>query len=244
MTPSNKILPIKKIPKRKHKLVVDIITLFPNIFDSIFAESLFHKAVQNSIVSVTVHNVRDYADRVSDDAHWRYAQVDDKPFGGGPGMVLMVSPIVRAVSRIRAQRGIRGSKIILFSPRGTLLTGTRARALSRSRHLILICGRYEGVDERVAEHLADEVISIGDYVLSGGELPAAVTLEAICRFLPGFIGNQESLEEIHGSIPVYTRPAVFRTSPRSRPWIVPNVLLSGNHADIATWRKRHQKPTR
>jgi tRNA (guanine37-N1)-methyltransferase len=110
--------------------------------------------------------------------------------------------------------------------------------------LILICGRYEGVDERVAEHLADEVISIGDYVLSGGELPAAVTLEAICRFLPGFIGNQESLEEIHGSIPVYTRPAVFRTSPRSRPWIVPNVLLSGNHADIATWRKRHQKPTR
>ncbi|MEN9341849.1 MAG: hypothetical protein RIQ54_105 [Candidatus Parcubacteria bacterium] len=242
MAPSKKIPRIKKPVKPKKKLIVDIITLFPHIFDSLFSESLFRKALQNSIVSVTVFNLRDYADRVSDDSRWHYARVDDKPFGGGPGMVLMVAPIIRAIADIRAKRNIRGGKVILFSPRGTLLTGARARTLSRSRHLIFICGRYEGVDERIAEHVADEVISIGDYVLSGGELPAAVTLEAICRFLPGFLGNQESLEEVHGSLPVYTRPAVFRPSPRSRPWMVPDVLLSGNHADIDAWRKQSQKP--
>ena len=148
-------------------------------------------------------------------------------------MVIQVEPVYRAVQCAREKRR---SRVILFSTRGKRFDATVARRLSKYRSLILICGRYEGVDERVATHIADEEISMGDYVLSGGELPALVLMEAVSRFLPGFLGKTESLEELKGSYPVYSRPPVFAPK-RGLKWRVPNVLLSGDHRKIEAWRK-------
>ncbi|MFH1246400.1 MAG: tRNA (guanosine(37)-N1)-methyltransferase TrmD [Candidatus Liptonbacteria bacterium] len=231
----------------------DIATIFPHIFDSYINESLFMRARKNKIISVYTHNLRDYLSGPKD-------RVDDRPFGGGPGMVLKVEPIYRAVQDIlkngkRSRKKARNkSRIILFSTRGKKLNAKEARRLSKYNQLIFICGHYEGVDERVAEHIADEELSIGDYVLSGGELAAMVAAETISRFLPGFLGTGESLEEIKGSYPVYSRPAEFSPGTRNvkikktessvskqqqlRPWKVPKVLLSGNHKKIAAWRKQ------
>jgi tRNA (guanine37-N1)-methyltransferase len=226
-----------------------LITIFPKIFDSYLGESLMNLARKKKILSAKVYNLRDFSLD-------RHKKVDDRPFGGGPGMVLQVEPIYRAVQSVKSKIKNKRSKTrtILFSTRGKTLDENAAKRLSKYDDVILICGRYEGVDERVAEHVADEEISIGDYVLSGGELPALVLIESVSRFILGFLGKEESLEEINGSFPTYSRPAVFvphESFPRRResvsslkkkkiPWSVPEVLLSGDHKKIAEWRKRQR----
>lgn len=216
----------------------DILTIFPKSIEPYFTESLFARARGKGILTAHVHDLRSFSGE-------RHKKVDDRPFGGGPGMVLQIEPIYRAVQSIITKLQIINYKkrakarVILFSTRGKKLDAKTAKRLSKYNQLILICGRYEGVDERVAEHIADEEISIGDYVLSGGELPALVLAEAVSRFLPGFLGTRESLEEIKGSYPVYTRPASFRPQRGTRAWNVPPALLSGNHQAIAAWRRTH-----
>lgn len=214
-----------------------VITIFPGIFDSYLGESLFKRARAKKIVSVRVHDLRDFTDN-------KHGKVDDRPFGGGPGMVLQIQPVYKAVESIlktekrRAQGAKRGKKIrtILFSTRGKKLTAQVAKRLALYDSLVLICGRYEGVDERVADNIVDEELSVGDYILSGGELPALVLMESVSRFVPGFIGKEESLEEVNGSFPTYTRPEVF-VPKKNRQWRVPSVLLSGDHKKIEEWRK-------
>jgi tRNA (guanine37-N1)-methyltransferase len=171
-------------------------------------------------------------------SHDRHSKVDDRPFGGGPGMVLKIQPVYEAVqsllSKIKKRKG--KARTILFSTRGNKLDAKMAKRLARYDDLIFICGRYEGVDERVAEHVADEEISLGDFVLSGGELPALVVVEAVSRFVPGFLGKEESLEEINGSFPTYTRPETFSPK-KGKSWSVPKILLSGDHKKVEEWRR-------
>ncbi len=206
-----------------------VITIFPQAFDSYLKTSILAKAQKKNLINIKLINLRDFAED-------KRKTVDDKPYGGGPGMVLKVEPIYRAVQSIlKSIKNKRKTKIILFSLRGEKLNQKIARKLSSYQNLILICGRYEGVDERVAKYIADEEISIGDYVLSGGELPALVLIEAVSRYLPGVLGKYESLEEIKGSYPVYTRPEKFKN------WRVPKVLLSGDHKKIAEWRLKFMK---
>lgn len=209
---------------------VDVITIFPKIFDSYLGESLIKRAVKKGMITVESHDLR----RFSRDRH---KKVDDRPFGGGPGMVLQAEPIYGAVRSAKLKiKGKRSkTRTILFSTRGKKLDAKAGKRLAKYGQLILICGRYEGVDERVAKYIADEEISIGDYVLSGGELPALVLIEAVARFLPGFLGKKESLEEIKGSYPVYTRPEVFKIGKKKLS--VPKVLISGDHKKIEEWRK-------
>jgi len=208
----------------------DIISIFPNIFDSYFKESIIQRAQQKRLIKVKVHNLRKWTKD-------RHRTVDDRPFGGGMGMVLKVEPIFKAVSSLKKRK----TKVILFTPRGKKFNQKMAYRLSKLNHLILICGRYEGVDERVAKYIADEEISIGDYDLMGGELPAMVVIETISRLIPGVIGKPQLLKERitkeKGFIeyPQYTRPEVFKK------WQVPKVLLSGNHKKIGEWRKKHGK---
>jgi tRNA (guanine37-N1)-methyltransferase len=225
-----------------------IITIFPEAFDSYFKTSILGRAQKNKIIKINIVNLRDFANGKKSRSGSKknsaneklklsgYRAVDDKPFGGGPGMVLKVEPIYNAVkflnSRIKGQKS--KTRIILFSTRGKKLDQKLVKKLSKYDNLILICGRYEGVDERVAKYIADEEISIGDFILSGGELPAMVLVEAVSRHIKGVLGKQESLEEIKGSYPVYTRPAVFKN------WRVPKVLLSGDHQKIEKWRSLHQ----
>ncbi len=204
----------------------DILTIFPNIFDSYFEESLIKHAREKKIIDIRCHNLRDWSES-------RHNKVDDKPFGGGPGMVMQVGPIYRAVNSLRRSSKTR---VILFSTRGKTFDNAVAKRLANYDRLILICGRYEGVDERVAEHIADEEISLGNYVLAGGELPAMILLEAVSRFRPGFLGKEESLEDTRGSFPAYSRPEVFEPKKGKR-WKVPEVLLSGDHKKIEAWRK-------
>lgn len=224
----------------------DIITIFPKIFNSYFSESILKRAQQKRLIKITTHDLRKY----TTDKH---RKVDDKPYGGGPGMVFKIEPIHKAVKTLNPKSeipaspaGRRNSKlkrrVILFSTRGKKLDAKVAKRLSKYDQLVLICGRYEGVDERVAKYIADEEISIGDYVLSGGELPAMVLVEAVARQIPGVLGKYESLEEIKGSYPVYTRPEVFKlktNNSRPKNAKVPKVLLSGSHKGIDEWRDRH-----
>lgn len=230
----------------------DIITIFPHIFDSYLNESLVKRARAKKLIDIKIHNLRDF----TSDRHYK---VDDKSFGGGPGMVLKIQPIYDAVKFLKSK--VKNKKLktrtILFSTRGKKLDAKIAKRLAKYDRLILICGRYEGVDERVAKYVADEEISIGDYVLSGGELPALVLIESVSRFLPGFLGKTESLEEIKGSFPTYTRPEVFtptgqtlRKSPfliranrkiKKYTWRVPKILLSGNHKKIGEWRRKSSR---
>ncbi|MBU6500971.1 MAG: tRNA (guanosine(37)-N1)-methyltransferase TrmD [Patescibacteria group bacterium] len=206
----------------------DIITIFPKIFDSYLNESLIKRAREKKLIDVRIHNLRDFtADR--------HNKVDDKPFGGGPGMVIKIEPVYKAIRFLTAKSSKLKTRIILFSTRGKKFDSKIARRLAKYERLILICGRYEGVDERVAKYVADEEISMGDYVLSGGELPALVLTEAVSRHLPGFLGKTESLEEIKGSYPVYTRPEVFKAGRKNL--FVPKILLSGNHKKIEEWRR-------
>jgi len=205
---------------------IDILTLFPNMFSGPFNESIIKRAIDRQLVSIVIHNLRDYT---SD----RHRIVDDYPYGGGPGMVLKPEPLFAAVEAIK---GEVQTPVILLTPQGRLFDQRAAEELATYDQMILICGHYEGVDERVREHLVSDEISIGDYVLSGGELAAMVVVDAVVRQLPGALGSEASAgEDSHASglleYPQYTRPQVFRG------WGVPEVLLSGNHAKIARWRR-------
>jgi len=221
-----------RAPGKDKPFRLEILTIFPEIFDSYFKESLFRLARQSGLVQVAVHDLRAFT---SD----RHHKVDDRPFGGGPGMVLKVEPIFKAMQSLRKKaNGRQKTRTILFSTRGGKLDAKMAKRLAGYDRLIMICGRYEGVDERVAEHIADEEVSIGDYVLSGGEIPALALSEAVCRFRPGFLGKYESLEEVKGSYPVYTRPEAFSPGRGKKPWRIPSILISGDHAKIDAWRRR------
>ena len=213
----------------------DILTIFPKLFDSYFKEALIKKAIKNKIISVKTVNIREFASGV-------HRQVDDRPFGGGPGMVIKIEPVFKAVRSLKKSKAKdKKSKVrtILFSTRGKKLDAKTAKRLSKYDRLILICGRYEGVDERVAKYIADEEISIGDYVLNGGELAGLVLIETVSRFLPGFLGKYESLEELKGSYPVYTRPPVYKIGKTKAG--VPKILLSGDHKKISLWRQKFGK---
>lgn len=206
----------------------DIITIFPDIFTSYFKESIIKRAQEKHLIKINIHNLRDY----TTDKH---KTVDDKPYGGGPGMVLMIEPIYKAVKKIK---GKSKAKVILFSAKGKKFDQKMAKRFSKLDKLIMICGHYEGVDERIAKHIADEEISIGDYILTGGEIPGMIVVDAVTRLIPGVLGKKESLEEIKGSYPVYTRPEIFNKLK------VPKVLLSGNHKKIKEWRKKKRGLTR
>lgn len=223
----------------------DIITIFPEIFSSYFQESLLARAQEKKLIEINVHNLRDW----TNDAH---KTVDDSPFGGGLGMVLKVEPLWRAVSTLKLKVKNEKLKVILFTPRGKKFTQKKAYEYSKLAQLLMICGRYEGVDERVGKYLADEQISIGDYDLMGGELPAMIVVETISRLIPGVIGKDEFLREHvkdKGFVeyPQYTRPEVFSAQGETSPlrgeeqWRVPKVLLSGNHKRIEEWRAKHGK---
>ncbi len=209
---------------------IDILCLFPEMFVSPFAHSIVRRAEERGLVEVVSHNIRDFA-------HDRHATVDDYPYGGGAGMVLKPEPIFEATEHVRRSTGYSDSPVVLLTPGGRLFSQGIAVELSAHSHLTLICGHYEGVDERVAEHLATDELSVGDYVLTGGELAAMVVVEAVVRLLPGVLGCCASAaDESHTDglleYPQYTRPEEFRG------WRVPPVLLSGNHAEIAAWRRR------
>ncbi|MFA7201535.1 MAG: tRNA (guanosine(37)-N1)-methyltransferase TrmD [Candidatus Paceibacterota bacterium] len=215
-----------------------IITLFPELFESYFQTSILGKAQEKKIFQVRAYQLRQWA---SDKHH----KVDNSPYGGGPGMVLMVDPIYKGVTaitkKIHKSKKKQKTRVILLSTRGAVFNTTHAKRLAKYNHLVFICGRYEGVDERVATHIADEEISIGDVVLSGGEIPAMMIIDAIVRFIPGVLGKTESLEDIKGSYPVYTRPEQYipdKKNTKKKAWGVPKELLSGNHKQIEEWRKK------
>ncbi|TMK32064.1 MAG: tRNA (guanosine(37)-N1)-methyltransferase TrmD [Actinobacteria bacterium] len=204
---------------------IDVFTIFPTIVEGPLRESLLGKAIEAGIIDVRVHDIRDFATD-------RHRQVDDEPYGGGPGMVLKPEPVFAAVESL----GEGTKRVIVLSPAGRRLDQALVRDLAKEPRLVLISGRYEGVDERVVEGLPAEEVSIGDYVLSGGEIPALVVLEAVTRLIPGVVGKEESLEresfeDGHLDHPHYTRPSEFRGM------AVPDVLLSGNHAEVERWRR-------
>ncbi|MDP2654830.1 MAG: tRNA (guanosine(37)-N1)-methyltransferase TrmD [Candidatus Omnitrophota bacterium] len=205
----------------------DVISIFPEIFQPVFQSSIIKRAQEKKKAAIRLHDLRDY----TKDKH---RKVDDRPFGGGPGMVMSPQPIFDAVKKIK---GRRKARVVLTCAAGKKFDQAMARKLLRARDLIIICGHYEGVDERVREGIVDESISIGDYVLTGGEIPAMVIVDAVVRLIPGVLGKEESLEHEsfeHGLLeyPQYTRPADFRGRK------VPEVLLSGHHGRIEQWRKR------
>jgi len=207
-------------------LTIDIITIFPGMFTPVISASIIKRARDKKKVKIRVHDLRDY----TKDKH---RKVDDRPFGGGPGMVMMPQPIFDAVKKIK---GRRRARVILMCAGGRCLDNRKIKALAKRQNLIIICGHYEGVDERIMK-IVDERISIGDYVLTGGELPALVVTDGVIRHIPGVLGKAESLEDEsfeHGLLeyPHYTRPAKFKGMP------VPKVLLSGNHKDITAWRRQ------
>lgn len=206
-------------------LLIDVVTIFPELFDVPLRTSLLGKAVTEGLLDIRVHDLRERG-------LGKHRSVDDEPYGGGPGMVMRPEPIFEMVDQLRTE----ASRVILMSPRGTKLDHGVVARLSSAGHLILICGRFEGVDERVALYCADEEISVGDYVLAGGELAALVVIETVSRLVPGVLGNVASLEvESHtdGSLehPQYTRPAEYRGHR------VPDVLLSGDHGEVDRWRR-------
>lgn len=209
---------------------IDVITILPEMVRGALMHSVVGRAISSGIADVRVVDLRDY----TEDSH---RTTDDTPCGGGGGMVMKPEPIARALDAIAADH--RPDRVILTDPQGEVFSQPIARELSAEEHLVFVCGRYEGVDERVKEHLVTHLYSIGDYVVSGGELPAMVMLDAIVRLLPGALGNavsaeQESFSDGLLDYPQYTRPRSFRG------WTVPEVLLNGNHADIARWRRGQQ----
>ncbi len=218
-------------------MIFDVLTIFPEFFRGPFEHGVVARAREAGLLDIRIHDLRDWT---SD----RHRTVDDRPFGGGEGMLLKPEPVFLAVESIWPERGPR-RKVVLLSAQGRLFDQEMARGFAELDGILLICGRYEGVDERVAEHLADEEISIGDYVLSGGELPAAVVVDAVARLLPGVLGNKDSAlnesfsasdnREEEASLldwPQYTRPAEFRG------WKAPEVLVSGHHEQIRRWRRQ------
>jgi tRNA (guanine37-N1)-methyltransferase len=208
-------------------MIFDILTLFPGIFDSPLRESILGKALERGLIEVRTHYLRDYAEG-------KHQVTDDRPFGGGEGMVMKPEPIARAVTALRHEPP--HPRVILLSPAGRLLDQELARELSRLDRLVFICGRYEGVDERIAKHYADDQISIGDYILTGGELAALVVIDAVTRLVPGVLGNEasataESFTELLLEHPHYTRPRSYAGHE------VPDILLSGDHEAVRRWRR-------
>lgn len=226
----------------------DILTIFPGLFESFKNEALIARAIKKRIIAINAHSLR----RWTRDAH---RTVDGRPYGGGAGMVLMVEPILKAVTALRNSKSKKKkSRIILFSAKGNKFTQGTARRLSKYGQIIMICGRYEGIDERVANYIADEEISIGEYVLFGGEVPAMAVMEAVTRLLPGAVGKQSSLvdesfklvkgrekrmAEQYLEYPHYTRPETLKINGKIRR--VPKVLLSGNHKKVEEWRRRRSE---
>jgi len=209
----------------------DIVTIFPAILDSYLKESIIKRAIAKKIIRVKTWDLRDFS-------VLRHAKVDDRPYGGGPGMVIQIAPVHKAVKKIISRaKNKNKTRVILFSARGKKLDGKMVSRLAKYDQIIMICGRYEGVDERVAKYVADETISIGDYILAGGELPAMVLIEAVSRRIPGVLGKLESLETIKGSYPTYTRPEIFIPK-KGEKWPVPKVLLEGSHIKIKKWREK------
>ncbi|MCK5466452.1 tRNA (guanosine(37)-N1)-methyltransferase TrmD [Candidatus Parcubacteria bacterium] len=235
----------------------DIITIFPKIFDSYFNESILARARKNKLIKIDVHNLRDY----TEDKH---KTVDDTPYGGGAGMVFKVEPIYKALVKIVGKNKLKcfkkrikkqelriknknsKTKIILLSAKGKKFDQAMAKRFSKLDKLILICGRYEGIDERVAKYLADEEISVGDYILTGGEIPAMTIVDSVSRLIEGVVGNKESIKEESFSkkdyleYPHYTKPEFFSPDKKTN-WKVPEVLLSGNHQKIGEWREKSSK---
>jgi tRNA (guanine37-N1)-methyltransferase len=210
---------------------LDVLTLFPEAFSGPLQASVLGRALAAGVASVHLHDIRDWSTD-------RHKTVDDYPFGGGPGMVMKPEPIFAAVEAVRAMAEPPG-RLVLLTPQGRLLTQAIVEELAAEERILLLCGHYEGIDERVREHLADDELSIGDYVLSGGEIPALVIIDAVVRRLPGALGSARSLaEESHADglleYPQYTRPAEFRG------WRVPDILLSGHHAEIARWQRQQR----
>ncbi len=218
---------------KKQKINFYILSLFPESF-SYFDTSILKRAQENNLIKIQIINPRDFSLN-------KHKKVDDKPYGGGLGMVMEVEPIYRAINFIKSKikNPNQKTKIIVFSPRGKKFDQKTAQRFSKIDNLILICGHYEGIDERVKKYIADEEISIGDYILSGGEIPAMIVVDAVSRLIPGVLGKIESLEEIKGSYPVYTRPEKFYPNKKNKKivWQVPKILLSGNHKKIKEWRK-------
>lgn len=215
----------------------DIITIFPEAFESYFNVSILKRAQEKGLLKINFHNLRKW----TEDKH---QTVDDRPFGGGAGMIFKVDPIFRAVKELKKSKK---AHVILFSPRGRILDQKRVKYLCRYKQIILICPRYEGVDERVARHIADETISIGNFVLTGGELPAMVLIDAVSRLIPKVIKERSLKEEsfspsLSKEYPQYTRPAVFYPDPKNKrkTWRVPKVLLSGNHKEIEQWKREQE----
>ena len=227
----------------------NIVTIFPKIFDSYFNESILARARKNKLIKINIHDLRDY----TDDKH---KTVDDTPYGGGAGMVLKIEPIYGALLKIIGKnklkcfkKGIKSNsktKIVLLSAKGKKFDQAIAKRLSKLDKLVLICGRYEGIDERVAKNLADEEISVGDYILTGGEIPAMIVVDAVSRLIEGVVGNKESIKDESFSkkgyleYPHYTRPEIFSPNKKTN-WKVPDVLLSGNHQKIQQWKEKHSK---
>lgn len=213
-------------------LKIDVVTIFQDMFDNIIEFGVLKEAFKKNICQLNIYNLRDFS-------NYKHGRVDDRPYGGGPGMVLMPEPIDNAITFIKKKNKIKKKekqKTILLSPRGEKLNQNKLKYLSNLENIILICGRYEGVDERVIDSLIDFEISIGDYVLTGGEIPAMVIIDGAIRLLPGVVGKEESLksESFEDNLldyPQYTRPPVFKGMD------VPKILLSGNHKDIQKWRK-------
>ena len=217
----------------RYMIRFDIITIFPKIFTSYFSESILKRAQQKKLIKINIHNFRDTTTN-------RHQTVDDRPYGGGPGMILMVEPIYKTLQKIKKTQKHK-NRIIMLTPAGKIFDQKMAKRLSRYDQLILLCGRYEGFDARL-EKFVDEKVSIGNYVLAGGELPAMIVVEAVARNIPGVVGHEHALDEETFSpnldyieYPQYTRPETFKGMR------VPKVLLSGNHTEIAAWRRKMSK---
>ncbi len=220
-------------------IIVDVLTLFPGLFEGFLSESILKRAIEHGLIVIRLWNLRDWAEG-------RHKQVDDRPFGGGPGMVLMAPPVVASVEAVQGM-GDHPGRLIALTPSGRKLDQEWIRDLANERRIILLCGRYEGFDERILETLDPELLSIGDYVISGGEVAAMVVIDAVMRLIPGSLGDAESaIDESFGlegglEYPHYTRPREFRGR------AVPEVLLGGNHAEIERWRReqaRHRTASR
>jgi tRNA (guanine37-N1)-methyltransferase len=211
-------------------VIFHILTIFPGFFEGPFRHGVVARAAESGLLQIKIHDLRNWT-------YDRHRTVDDRPFGGGEGMVMKPQPIFEAVEAIWPERS-GNQRILLLSPQGKPFNQAAARRLAEHHELLLICGRYEGVDERVAQHLADEELSIGDYVLSGGELAAAVVIDTIARLIPGVLGNQDSAlresfeDEKLLDCPQWTRPAEFRG------WKAPETLLGGNHEEVRQWRRQ------
>jgi len=233
----------------KSKIQFDIITIFPKIFDSYLGEGIIARAVKNKILKIKIHDLRDFA---SD----KRKTVDDTTYGGGPGMVMKIEPIFKALKKMRVidkngnrmNAGKNDTRILIASAKGKIFNQETALELSKYSRIVIICGRYEGIDERVSQYLADEEISIGEYVLTGGELPAMIMLDSISRLKKGVVGNRESIIDESFSkkgyieYPHYTKPESFAPG-KGVNWNVPKVLLSGDHKKIKEWRDEKSKST-